>query len=150
MKFGVVDPRCIRAEVIDAPNWTDAAKQAGLESGHIDHGMLRRDGDGGIAYFCCQFAMFMPVSKQRYFSVGRRLIAGSALIYAFNEAGEERDLVKMPPIIFYRDAAQVEKAIAARNIDRPTMTIDGMQIWAWPQWPDDANIVKRMRQHGEL
>jgi hypothetical protein len=149
MKFGVVDPRCIRAELINAPNWADAAKQTGLESGHIDHGMLVRDRDGGIAYFCYQFAMFVPVEKQRYFSIGRRLIAGSALIYAFNEAGEERDLVEMPPIIFYRDAAQVEKAIAAGNIDRPTMTINGQQIWAWPQLPDDAGILERMRADSE-
>jgi hypothetical protein len=150
MKFGLVDPRCIRAEIVDVPKWTDAAKQAGLESGQIDHGMLLRDRGGGIAYFCYQFAMFVPVEKQRYFSIGRRLIAGAALIYAFNEAGEERDLVKMPPIIFYRDAAQVEKAIAARNIDRPTMTVNDRQIWAWPELPDDAGIVERMRQHGEL
>jgi hypothetical protein len=150
MKFGVVDPRCIRAEVIDAPNWADAAKQAGLESGHIDHGMLLRDRDGGIAYFCYEFAMFVPMHKQRYFSIGRRLIAGTALIYAFDQTGTERDLVEIPPVIFYRDAEQVEKAIAAGSLDRPTMIVDGEQHWAWPELSDDAGILARISEDGEL
>jgi hypothetical protein len=123
VKFGVVDPRSARAEIIDVPDLNDAMKLVKLDTRYIDHGNLIRDRAGGVAYFCYNFALFLPVQEQRYLSIGRRLIGGSIVLYAFDEKGETIDLVALPAITFYRDAAQVERAIANHFVDRPAIVV---------------------------
>src|SRR5215831_4479312 len=120
MKFGIVDPRTARAEIIEAPDWQTAGKEIGLESGRTDSGMIVRDATGGLAYFCYEFGLFVPTDQQSYFSIlgldRKPLIAGAAVFYAFDAAGETVDLEELPPLLFYRDAHEVEKAIRAGDV----------------------------------
>src|SRR5215472_15463364 len=117
MKFGLIDPHNARTEIVEANDWPDVAKTVGLESGRTDYGTLGRYPEGGgIGYFCYEFGLYIPVEKQRYFSVGNRLVAGAAVLYGFNEMGETVDLERMPSVIFYRDAHEVEDAIRSGRI----------------------------------
>jgi len=151
MKFGIIDPRSARAEIIDAPDVWAAGKEVGLELGKTDNGLLARaDRSGGIAYFCYEYAFFVPSDRQRYFIIGRRLFAGGVVLYAFDGEGATMDLEEMPPIIFYGNTEQVQKAIADDLIERPVMKINNVQFWQWPDPPPDADIAARMREHGTL
>jgi hypothetical protein len=150
MKFGIVDPRAARVEIVESPDLWDAAQTVGVISGQTDHGLIVRDASGGIGMFCYEFGLFIPPDEQRYFSVGRLLVAGAAVFYCFDAEGENVDLDEMPPIIFYRDAHQVERAIRADDIDRPQIAVNDVVYWRWPERTTDENIIARMRQHGTL
>jgi len=141
MKFGIIDPRSARAEIIDAPDWYTAGKEVGIVAGQTDHGLIVRDKSGGLGYFVYEFGMFVP--DQRYCSIGRILIAGSAVLYEFDGEGESMDLGEMPPVVFYGNDEQVENAIAAGHVERPQVKINDVVFWTWPD-PPDADIAKRM------
>jgi hypothetical protein len=150
MKYGIVDPHAARVEIVEAPDLWDAAKTVGVISGRTDHGLIVRDASGGMGMFCYEFGLFVPSDKQRYFSVGSLLVAGAAVFYCFDQEGENVDLHEMPPIIFYRDAHQVERAIRAGDINRPEIAANNVVSWRWPERITDETIIARMRQHGTL
>jgi len=148
MKFGIVDPHAARVEIVHAKEWPDVAKTLGIESGQTDHGLIVRDASGGLGMFCYEFGLF--IKEQRYFSVGRMLVGGAAVFYCFNDMGETVDLHEMPPIIFYRDAHEVERAIRAGDIERPKIAVNDNVLWRWPEPIRDESIVERMREQGKL
>jgi hypothetical protein len=150
MKFSVTWIRAARGlKSSTYPIGRKRRNKSGLRANRLTtETLIVRPRSGGVAYFCYEFAMYMLVDKQRYFSIGRTLYAGSIVLYAFNEAGEDVDLEDMPPVVFYNNAEQVEKAIAANVIDRPMMKADKVQLWAWPEPPRDEPTIARMREHG--
>jgi hypothetical protein len=80
-----------------------------------------------------EFALFIPKEEGKYFSIGTQLFQGGIILYAADEAGNTIDLEAKPPVNFYRDAEQVEHAIAKGEINRPFMAVNGEVIWQWPQ-----------------
>jgi hypothetical protein len=56
----------------------------------------------------------------------------------------------MPPIVFYRDAREVESMIRLGMIDRPQIKINDDIIWRWPDRPVEEGRIARMRGRGKL
>lgn len=73
-----------------------------------------------------------------YFSIGTRLYAGNAIVFATDEEGATigvaghvinalNQLLK-----WYDSIAEVEAAIEGREIERPHASVSGEVIWQWP------------------
>jgi len=151
MKFFIVAPP-IRAEIVNADEWQDAARSIGLKSGQTEHGLVARfPTGGGIGLFCYEYALRIAPDKQRYFSIGRMLIGGAAVLYQFDAMGETVDFTETPPpVLFYTDAHQVEESIRVGAINRPMVAINNQILWKWPERTVDDSIISRMREHGTL
>jgi hypothetical protein len=147
MKFGAIDPRTTRVEFVEAAELDAAKAAAGLHPLRVDHGVLWRDPalGRGASIVVYEFGLYVP--SQRYFAIGRSLFGGPAVIYGFDNAGEAVDLDKLPPVYFFRDAEEVERAIGTGQIQRPVMVINDDVIWKWPE-PPPFDIAERMRKHG--
>src|SRR6185503_14660647 len=113
------------------PEATEAAK---LEDKGLDFGVVAHNHSIAVH----EFGLFVAAPEQSFFSLGRRLFAGNAII--FHEEGGV--LVDVDPefykhlrttIRFYDSSEDVEKAITADEIDQPSMSIDGEVVWCWPQ-----------------
>jgi len=150
MRFGIIDPRTTRAEFVDAADLNEAKIAVGLDPDKVDHGVLWRDlRTGGISIVVYEFSLYLPIDRARYFAIGQSLFIGPAVLYGFDTVGETVDLPEIPPVFFLRDAAEVERAIAARQIIRPTVAINNVIVWRWPEPCWDEGIIQRMKEHAQ-
>ena len=85
MKFAIVRPREKVVNIVDVPDTDDAKALAGLPPDQTDIGTLYL----GLAYVCHESAMF--THPQFYFSIGRTLMAGNVVLYAFDTVGRTVD-----------------------------------------------------------
>jgi hypothetical protein len=133
MKFVMIDPKQRTVSTIDVASIEDAMRTAGLTPGRVDFGAITRN----LSYVVYEFGLFTPASEQHYAAVGNTLIAGPCVMFGVGEEGETLDLVQAlaPPVLFFRDAAEVEVAIAAGQIRRPEMAVNNEVLWHWPQPP---------------
>lgn len=132
MKFIVVHPEHQIVRRVEERQLRDAVRGAGLDPAKTDHGMASRK----AGYVVDEFGLFKPAAKQHYFSIEGRLIAGAAVFYGIDEAGETIDMLPdmLPSVTFYlRGASDVEVAIALGRVIRPAITVNGDQVWEWPQ-----------------
>ena len=134
MRFVIVNPHKRTVAGVDVEGLIDAQALAGL--GNVDHGTLAP----GLGYVVDEFGMFTPVSEQKYFGLFGHLIAGPAVFYRFDEAGETIDLRRseFPEVRFYLGINDVEAAIDRREIERPFMAVNGVELWHWPQPAPDG------------
>jgi hypothetical protein len=136
MRFISIEPAETRVTTVEADNLFDLYQPLGLARTQVDHGQIvpphTLPNGAGVAIVVQEFSLFVPTDKQRYFCIGRRLFAGNALLYGFDETGETIDLIGEPEVVFMSSAG-VEAAIGAGQIERPTMSVDGEQIWQWPE-----------------
>jgi hypothetical protein len=79
----------------------------------------------------------------KYFSIYGQLFAGNAVLYAFNKSGETIDIRQLPAIMFYRDVAEVERAIDAGAVKRPQMSYGETVYWRWPDPPPSEEASQR-------
>jgi hypothetical protein len=131
VRYAIVDPESCSVTISDHETIEEATVKAGLRPGHVDHGMIRRD----LALFVDEFGLFYQEGV-RYFSIHRQLYAGAAVLYACDiYSGETRDLHRnqLPPVVFYRDAAEVERSIGLGAIERPMMKMNNKTVWRWPE-----------------
>jgi hypothetical protein len=150
MKFGRIDVENCSTTTVDHEN-LDAAKRAcGLRN--VDFVTLTHTrGVGGVQIVVDEFGLYAPVNQQRYFSIGRRLFAGNALLFAYEALGNTIDFEQIDNIgvTFFGGAAAVERAIAAGIIDRPTFSVNGETVWQWPQPRPDLNAVAERSTKGD-
>ena len=145
-----VDPAAKVAERIEVENATHAYAPMRLNPFHLDGGVLFPvEPAGGVAFVVGMFAMYEPADAQRYFSVGPRLLAGNAVLYQFDGNGQsisfDEELMAQRTVpTWYDTAADVEAAIAAGAIIRPTMTGPEGVIWQWPE-PAPPTIAAGMK-----
>jgi hypothetical protein len=136
MKFATIEPAYTRWEIVDAEQPTDLYERLGLLK--VDHGVVAppdyRHHPIGIAIIVDEFSLFKMPTEQRYFAIGRRLYAGNAVLYGYDSAGETHDLPHMPAPMFMT-LLGIEEAIASGQIDRPSMFVNGEQVWQWPDPP---------------
>jgi len=127
---------------IDAATFDDALGVIGLSPRHIDHGIVRR----GIGIALYEFGLYIPATRQQFFSIDRKLYAGSAILYGVGASGETIDLDLDPTMFrFYSDVPEIERAIARGEIDRPIFAAGGEVLWRWPEpRPDLDAAVDRM------
>jgi hypothetical protein len=127
----VLSSEC-RFEIREYASVNDAEREAGLRPGRVDHGGVRR-GVLRMAVIVDEFSMFAPPEDTFYAAIGKQLIAGNAVLYAFDELGATRDLSDPPAVAFYgRGRERVERAIAAGAVMRPEVRVNGRLLWRWP------------------
>jgi hypothetical protein len=133
MKFVIIDPMHRAITSVDCEGIIEAQHIAGL--GFVDHGMIGRSPNGGIAYCIGEHSMFTPPAQQFYFGCAGRLMAGPVVLYAFDERGETKDLRRseVPDVQWYLGVNDVEAAIDRNEIARPIMAVNDIILWQWPQ-----------------
>jgi hypothetical protein len=136
MKFLAIKPRIQKLEWIDAAELRTAEQAIGL--GNVDHGMFWRKDDGnGLAYVVYEFGFYVPPTQQSYAAVFGKLIAGNAVVYAFNETGDTvsvlPEMISEGDVVWLPTQQSVEDAIAAGVVQRPIVAVDGQVKWSWPE-----------------
>jgi hypothetical protein len=133
LSFIAIDPRNATVEVVEAEDLREVYERVGLESTKVDHSTIARlPNDELICLVVDDLGMHKPVSEAKYWSIGAQLLEGGAVLYAADAMGETVSIRAKPPVMFYRDAAEVEKAIAAGEVMRPEMSLNGEVVWRWP------------------
>src|SRR5262245_55681990 len=116
MLFTFINPAKQRVHIEDLPDIDRALELAGLDGLPTDHGVI----SSGLAIIVYEYSLFVPVEKQHYFGINRRLYGGKALVYAFDERGETISLIHpIPPVTFMPSQRAVERNIALGLIVRP-------------------------------
>jgi hypothetical protein len=155
---GIIDPHKLRCELIEVSTFNHALAAAGLQQGSVDHGTIyRRPGWGGLARVCYELALYVPLEKQKYFSLPipfstgpHILCAGPHVIYRFDDTGETVDMDEMVPVMFYKNIEQIERAIENEVVARPFVAFGKKVLWTWPEPATDPDILQRMRAHNAL
>jgi hypothetical protein len=130
MRYVIIDPQHRTILPGNFDSLRTAEQFAGLDPDKVDHGMLTRR----IGYVVFEFGLFVPPVDQHYFAIGRQLIAGNAVLYGVDEAGESVDLMgsTIPDVRWFLGENDVEAAIEAGEIDRPQTAVNGCVMWQWP------------------
>jgi hypothetical protein len=131
MKYGVIKDQTAKIE--DHNALLDAVMASGLDPASVDHGSLTRE----MAIVVGEFSLMHGGENPKFWSIGRQLSQGPGVIYQVDENGETIDLVQLPPILFYRDAEQVNKALEHNHIDRPFRAVtsfSGGEVDTEIQW----------------
>jgi hypothetical protein len=130
-QFIIVNPKARTISAARFPSLLDAQAMAGL--GNVDHGSLVR----GLGYVVDEFGLFVPPMQQSYFGIGNHLIAGTAVFYGYDQAGETIDLRRseFPDVRWYLGVNDVEASIERDEIVRPIIAVNGAVHWQWPQPP---------------
>jgi hypothetical protein len=117
--------------MIEASDAWVAQRQIGLE--HVDHGgLLHRN----LSIIVDEFGLRRELNKG-YFSIGRLVFSGNAVVYRYDGNGETRDVrpedlsLLSKSYTGYTDAAALEMAIAGDLLDRPVMKFNGEVFWQW-------------------
>lgn len=133
MKFALIDTIQRKFWVAACDDLNAAKLLVGLKPLEVDHGVVMRNEDGGIALMVAEFGLFEPVDKQYFFSIGTHLYAGNAVLYAFDSSGDTVDFPSIRlPLRFFLNHREVEAAIADGEIVRPTMSVNDAVLWRWP------------------
>src|SRR5262252_9939743 len=120
MRYVVIDPEKQTTRAIEASGFDVALDVARLGSVGRDHAVAAP----GIAIVVFEFGLYMSPTEQHYFALGRRLYAGTALLYAFDEGGNTVDLTRNPVPRFFKSPAEIEAAISSGEIERPTHVLN--------------------------
>jgi hypothetical protein len=138
MQFFVIDPRDRVIVPVEGKDVNDAFPRAGLSSGQVDHGTVAHDRVTGwsVNIVVSEFSLFGDPEESYYFSIGRHLYAGGAVLYGSDDLGETISMLVHPPVIFYRDHVEVERAILTGQITRPATSMTGSDgktetFWEW-------------------
>jgi hypothetical protein len=133
-QFIIVNPKARTISAARFPSLLDAQAMAGL--GNVDHGSLVR----GLGYVVDEFGLFVPPMKQSYFGIGSHLIAGTAVFYGYDEAGETIDLRRsaFPDVRWFLGVNDVEASIDHGDTVRPIMAANGVVLWQWPNPPPEG------------
>jgi hypothetical protein len=131
IRYVIVLPHTRHKFSVTCETLLDAQRIA--EIGDVDHGVLMP----GLGYCVYEHALFVPTDKQAYCGIAGHLIAGPAVFYGFDEAGETIDLrlSEFPDVRWYLGVNDVEAAIERGEIERPCMAFNGAAFWQWPDPP---------------
>jgi len=129
MKFCIINATEFTVKMIDADDFNSALRAAGLQPGEVDFGALSRH----LHIAVYEFGMYLPLLEQKFFSLGRNLYVGNAVLFACDDVGETVSLPALPSVMFYKGATEVERAIHRGEIDRPRVALNDAVLWQWPQ-----------------
>ena len=126
VKYVLVRPAERRAETAEFASVQEAQVAVGLDPKAVDHGSL---GEGhGITVY--EYSLMQPVADQHLFSIGNRLYAGNAVIYA--EADGSLVDARVPRIKWYANLEEVWEAIQQGDVIQPAVRVNGDVLWLWP------------------
>ena len=132
MRFILVEPRQQRMRPIDVED-IEAAKRLAQLPKDVDFGTVFK----GVSIIVYGQGLYEPPDDGRYFALNGQLYSGNAILFAYSHRGETIDLIyatgerELKPI-FFRDGAEIEAAIAAGKVERPTAGVNGVVMWEWP------------------
>lgn len=134
MRFIIVDAHKCEIREANASDLTDTYPEAGLERGSVDHGTIRR----GFSIVVKDYGLFDDPDKVPYFALAGALYSGNAVIFAYDQAGETVDIDWKTGelanfIQWFSSRTEIERAIAAKTVVRPTAAINGVVHWTWPE-----------------
>lgn len=143
MRYAKIDAAAHQLVLFSADTFEAAQAHCELPHAQTDYGVLAKLLDGtGLGYVVHEFSLFRAPINQHYSAVGDRLIAGNALIYAFNELGHtisltdaHFDMLQNGALLWFENAHDVEQAILAGRVTRPRIAINGVVEWQWPERP---------------
>lgn len=139
-RFIVIDAAARQVREEDHRNLVMAELSVGLKPDAVDHGTIQR----GLGYAVYEFGLFVPADRQHYFAIGRHLIAGNCVLYAYDQIGETIDIEGFGLTVeFFSSLEAVETAIQNRRFPRPQIAVNGEPIWTWPQ-PAPPEFTGRM------
>jgi hypothetical protein len=136
MRFGLIIPPSVRVQ--ECADFESARRAVGLGSLRTDHGTV----SDVLAIVVHDSSLFQG-DRLKYFSIYGQLFAGNAVLYAFAPSGETTDIRQLPAIMFYRDTAEVERAIDAGAVKRPQMSYGETVYWRWPDPPPSKEASER-------
>lgn len=126
VRYVLVRPAERRAVLVEFKSLQEAQTAAGLDPNEVDHGSL---GEGhGITVY--EYGLMQPVAEQHLFSIGNRLYAGNAVIYA--EADGKAVDARVPRITWYKDVDAVWEAIQQGDVIQPAVKVGDDVLWLWP------------------
>lgn len=143
MKFGIIRPRTRTFTTTEAPNLQATYPAAGLRPMEVDHGVV--SGQHSVVVY--EFGLYD--SRASLFSIGRQLLAGTAVVYQVDDLGMTVDF-EMPTWrpVFYPTHDDAMAAIVMGRIDAPTIAINGRVQWRWPM-PPSPDIARIIAQRGD-
>lgn len=128
-KFILINATARTVKIEDHRNLSMAEAAVGLDPKAVDHGTLRR----GLGYTVFEHSLFVPAETQHYFAIGRLLIGGNCVMYAYDQAGETIDVEEIDFIVrFFAHRQDVESAIDDNLVSRPEIRVNGKLHWRWP------------------
>jgi hypothetical protein len=132
-QYIIVNPKDRTIKPVLAETLDEAKLVAGLAIDSTDHGSLVR----GLGYVVYEYGLFVPPAQQSYFGVAGKLIAGTAVFYRYDDMGETQDLrlSEFPDVRWYLGVNDVEASIDRGEIVRPTMSMNNVVFWQWPDPP---------------
>jgi hypothetical protein len=136
MRFGLIMPPSVRVQ--ECSDLADAAHTVGMLPSRTDHGTVC----DGLAIVVHETSLFRG-DRIKYFSIYSQLFAGNAVLYAYDKSGENIDIRQLPAVMFYRDMAEVERAIDAGAVKRPQMAYGDTVYWRWPDPPPSEEAQER-------
>lgn len=128
MKFLHIVPLDEAIYPIEAPTFDDAKVIAGL--GNIDFGALGPD----LSIAVDEYGLMDELDKG-YFSIGRQLFAGNAIVFSFDSQGETQstepdDQAQIEgKIAFFANRGEALEAIASGYVDAPKIAVNGEVTW---------------------
>lgn len=125
MRYVVVIPKRLEVNVVEADDIYMLYKQLDLED--VDHGIIFK----GIAIVVGEHSLFEGQLQGRgFFSIGRHVFCGNAVMYAYDYAGEMIDMpLQPPPVVFYSSVENVKRAVQLDLITEPTIRINDEVTW---------------------
>lgn len=154
MRYGRIDARAHKLDLIEADLIDTAKRLCGLEPLKTDDGVVWKEpGIGGVAIIVAEFGLFMPPLNQHYFAFDDRLYAGNALLYGFDDVGETIDFdapvlgthQERATLRWFESGYDVSKAITRGELIKPQLVLNGSVVWEWPQpRPDMERLARKM------
>lgn len=137
-KYCIINTDAKTIELQDHPDYRDALKSAGLESGSIDFGSIGHNHELSFSIMVYEFGLMRPKQKT-YFRLGRQLFSGNAVIFATNLEGETVNFPTniaehwkvCPEFEFLPNADAAEAKIKSGRLDRPQSSVNGQVVWSW-------------------
>jgi hypothetical protein len=101
----------------------------------VDHAVVWRSPGLRSLSIAVEGCSLLDGADRGLFSLAGRLLAGPAVLYACDEAGETVSAVMgdLPPLTWYQNARAAELAICHGEIERPRIRIGDQVLWEWPQ-----------------
>lgn len=120
----------------------------------VRHGNVDFGGLGNNLHIMVYEFGLLRDTNEGYFSIGKQLYAGPAIIFRVDETGATvniavEDLSRIDAAIrFYKDVKAVEKAIEAGKVERPFSSVNGAVTWQWNRAKFHLPGYRRGEAHG--
>jgi len=141
IKFVIMNPDKMTAEVVQCENLHVAEQLAGLGTNEVDHGLIMNLADGTSVH--CVTSEFGLYTLSQFVGLNRIMLAGNVVLYRAGLVGDTIDMTYLPPPLWLPTPAVAEQAILAGAVERPRFIVNGKVYWTWPEKIDYKAMIQR-------